>query len=333
MDSTASNTRKFGTAFAPSMFWVDSKKKLFYEITQRFVNEAIADSSVNFYNQFTPAVNVLDMRTKQWKQLGYLIDYGWHHLIQTPWGLLVIGNSDNIYLADFENNARLACKEANLTAYRVFFMKDPPQITFYANGYIYLGTVVGNQLDSIPFSVKHFKPIDKPLYREYKSSSFDFNLPELLVSPWFLYPTGILAGVVLGFILLGVFKNNFRQKDSSWKAIFNNSVSPAERVSMLTQTEKGLIELISNSSLKGRKVSIEEVNKVIGVAGKNEPIKRRVRSEIINSVNEKWMIISASREKLIESIKSPEDKRAREYYISTEILASPVFSALLQSEE
>jgi hypothetical protein len=332
MDSSASNTRKYGTAFAPSMFWVNAEKKLFFEITQRLVNEAIADSSVNFYNQFTPAVNVLDLRTKQWRHLGYLIDYGWHHLIQTPWGLLVMANSDNIYLADFTTNSRMACKEADMAAYRMFFMKDPPQVTFYADGYIYLGTIEGNSFDSIPFSLNHFTPSDKPLYREYKVKSIDFALPELLVSPWFLYPSGILVGVVLGFVLLGVFKNNLRSKDRSWKAIFNTSVSPAERVNMLTQTEKGLIELISNSSLKGRKVSIEEVNKVIGVAGKNEPIKRRVRSEVINSVNEKWMIISASREKLIESIKSPEDKRAREYFISTEILASPVFSALMQVE-
>lgn len=332
MDSTSADTRKFSSVYAPSMFWVNVDKKMFYQMTQRMVNEAITDSSLGFQSRFIPLVNVLDIRLKKWTQLGYLIDYGWHHLLQTPWGLLVIGNSDNIYLADIDNNSRMICKEEFQPIYKKFFVKDPPQISFFADGFIYMGNVGQNIYDSIPFSMNHFVRSEKPLYRDYESTSNNINLPALLVSPWFLYPSGVLIGVILGFVLLGLFKNNFRSNDRSWKAIFNTSVSTVERVNMLTQTEKSLIELISTYSLKGQRVSIDEVNKVIGVNGKNEPIKRRVRSEIINSVNEKWMIISASREKLIDSIKTPEDKRAREYFISTEILASPVFSELLRQE-
>lgn len=333
MDSSAADTRKYGTAYAPSKFWINPQKRLFYEITQRKVNEAISDSSMGFQNQFTPVVNVLDLRSKKWTQLGFLIDYGWHHLVQTPWGLLVLANSDNIYLADFTKNTRKASLEAYMPAYRKFFASNPPQIFFYADGHIYLGSIDGNYFDSIPFKVSHFISSEKPLYRSYRNSSSGLSLPDFLVSPWFLYPSGIVVGILLGFILLGKFKTNSQKKNTSWKAIFSTSVSTAERVNMLTQTEKSLIELISTLSLKGENASIDEVNKVIGVAGKNEPIKRRVRSEIINSVNEKWMIISASREKLIHSVKSPEDKRAREYFISTEILASPIFSALMQQED
>lgn len=332
MDSSSADTRKFSSVYAPSMCWINADKKLFYQITQRSVNEAVKDSSLGFYNKFTPVVNVLDLNLKRWNKLGYLNDYGWHHLVHTPYGVVVFNSSDNIYLADITSNSKVICKEAYLPFYRKFFVNELPQITFFSDGHIYMGSVDRNYYDSIPFSLNHFMASGSPLYSEYKSTSSGIRLPALIVSPWILYPVSIVAGVFLGFILLGAFKNKFRQKDGSWKAFFNTSVSTAERVNMLTQTEKGLIELISVNSLKGRRVSIDEVNKIIGVSGKNEPIKRRVRSEIINSVNEKWMIITASREKLIDSIKSPEDKRAREYFISTEILASPVFSALLQLE-
>jgi hypothetical protein len=330
MDSSAADTQKYGTAYAPSMFWVNPEKKLFYEITQRLVNEAIGDSSQGFRNHFTPAVNVLDLRTKKWEQLGYLIDYGWHHLVQTPWGLLVIGNSENIYLADFDANTRQLAKEEYMPAYRKLFVNDPPQVIFYSNGYVYMGAIDNNSYDSIPFEASHFRPSDKPLYRIYTNPNSSFELPALLVSPWFLYPSGIALGVLLGFSLLGVFKNKFEKENGSLRTIINTSVTAAERVNMLTQTERGLIELIYTVSLKGERATMEEVNRAIGVAGKTEPIKRRVRSEIINSINEKWMIISASRERLIESFKPANDKRAREYFISTEILASAIFNDLLQ---
>lgn len=333
MDSSVSDTKKYGTAYAPSLFWVNPEKKLFYEITQRLVNEAIGDSTAGFHNHFTPAVNVLNLRTKKWEQLGYLIDYGWHHLVQTPWGLLVIGNSDNIYLADFGANIRSFAREEIKPAYRKLFAKDPPQIVFYSDGYVYMGTVYNNSFDSIPFDISHFIASEKPLYRTYSTSNTTFSLPDFLGSPWVLYPSGIAVGIFLGFVLLGAFKNNIQRNEGSWKSIFPTSVSSSERVNMFTQTERGLIELLATLSLKGEKATIDEVNKVIGVAGKNEPIKRRVRSEIIISINEKWMIISATREKLIDSVKSPEDKRAREYFISTEILASPVFLTLLHPKD
>ena len=332
MDSSVSDTKKYGTAYAPSMYWVNPEKRMFYEVTQRLVNEAIGDSTVGFHNHFTPAVNVLDLRTKKWELLGYLIDYGWHHLVQTPWGLLVIGNSDNIYLADFGANSRKLAKEEVKPAYRKLFVQNPPRIVFYSNGFIYMGGVDNNSFDSIPFSISHFIPSEKPLYRTYTKSTTTFNLPNFLVSPWFLYPSGIAVGVLLGFLLLGVFKNNRLRKEGSWKSIFPPSVTPSERFNMFTQTERGLIELLSTLSMKGEKATIDEVNKVIGVAGKNEPVKRRVRSEIIISINEKWIIISASREKLIDSVKSPEDKRAREYFIPTEVLSSPVFLELIHQE-
>lgn len=332
MDSSVSDAQKYGTAYAPSLFWVNSEKRLFYQITQRLVNGAIGDSAQGFYNHFNPVVNVLNFRTKKWKQLGYLIDYGWHHVIQTPWGLLVIGDPENIYLADFGANTRKIAKEEVKPAYRKLFVNNPPQVVFYSNGYIYMGAFDNNSFDSIPFEISHFNLSERPLYRTYTNSNSTFNLSNFLVSPWFLYPSGIVVGILLGFLFLGVFKNIRQRKQKAWKSIFPSSVPPSERFNMFTQTERGLIEMLSVLSLKGEKATIDEVNKVIGVAGKNEPVKRRVRSEIITSINEKWMIVSTSRDKLIDSIKSPEDKRAREYFISTEILSSSVFLALIHQE-
>ena len=87
-------------------------------------------------------------------------------------------------------------------------------------------------------------------------------------------------------------------------------------------TEIELIQLLVIHSLRGRKTTIEEVNKLAGVGQKNEPIRRRVRSELINSINEKWIIITGSRDRLVNSIKSSMDGRTREYYIAEKWLSS-----------
>lgn len=329
VDSSNANTKEFGTTYAPSMFWVDSSKKLFFEVTQRFVNEAIGDSNSTFQNVFIPTVNVLDLRTNKWRSLGNLIDYGWHHLVQTPWGLLVVENSDHIYLADFHRNQRRYCSAAYAPLYRKLFVNNPPQVVFYSDGFVYMGSPDINSYDSIPLNLDQFLPSVLPLYKGFDEKKLVDQINSYLNSPRLTYPIGMLIGFLISLFFYRRSGFARRTRVSSYTSVFRSSVSTSERVNMLTETEKGLIQLIVNNSMRGERTSIEEVNKAIGVSGKNEPIKRRVRSEVINSINEKWIIISATRERLIDAAKSAGDGRGREYFIAPEILASPTFHAAL----
>lgn len=71
----------------------------------------------------------------------------------------------------------------------------------------------------------------------------------------------------------------------------------ADRVGILNQMERQLILYLYEQSLKGKRINVEAVNKLSGVAMKNEPIRRRTRSELINAVNDKWLIIAGTRER------------------------------------
>jgi hypothetical protein len=99
----------------------------------------------------------------------------------------------------------------------------------------------------------------------------------------------------------------------------------------LNETEISLIRYLIDRSVKGKKTTIEEVNKLAGVAQKSEPIRRRVRSELINSINDKWIIITGSRERLVSSVKSSFDARTREYYIVEKWLASDLIIQLSEN--
>jgi hypothetical protein len=103
-----------------------------------------------------------------------------------------------------------------------------------------------------------------------------------------------------------------------------------DRVGILNEMERQLILYLFDHSIKGTRVSVEEVNKLTGVANKNEPIKRRTRSELINVINDKWLIIAGSRERFVLSEKSELDGRTREYFINEKILAASLFQQFIR---
>ena len=67
-------------------------------------------------------------------------------------------------------------------------------------------------------------------------------------------------------------------------------------------------------------VEINEINHVLGIKDKNVGLQKKVRSDIINAINEKYQFITQSEISLISSVRKDDDKRFYEYFISvTEI--------------
>ena len=67
-------------------------------------------------------------------------------------------------------------------------------------------------------------------------------------------------------------------------------------------------------------VEINEINHVLGIKDKNVGLQKKVRSDMINAINEKYQFITQSEISLISSVRKEDDKRFYEYFISaTEI--------------
>jgi hypothetical protein len=67
-------------------------------------------------------------------------------------------------------------------------------------------------------------------------------------------------------------------------------------------------------------VEINEINHVLGIKDKNVGLQKKVRSDMINAINEKYQFITQSELQLISSVRKEDDKRFYEYFISaTEI--------------
>lgn len=318
--------KDFNSTFAPSFFWIDSSAKLFYMAAQHVVNEDLADTLQTNNSKFNNLVSVLDIDQRKWVTLGSLFRYGWHYNIQLPWGLLIIESPESIYVADFKRNKLLFCKKELWPRYRKFFKDNGPDLIYYANGFIYLGSPTVNSFDSIPFQLSDFDFTGEPLYSEINSVD--------LSSKWGSLDYLIIVVILflLALIVALWIKRRARggQKTSSIPQP-SSALSLRERFEILDETEVSLILLLVNHSLRGKKTTIEEVNKLAGVAQKSEPIRRRVRSELINSINEKWIIVTGSRERLVTSVKSSFDARTREYYIVEKWLASDFITQLSEN--
>jgi hypothetical protein len=99
--------------------------------------------------------------------------------------------------------------------------------------------------------------------------------------------------------------------------------SPAEspapsKTSPFNATEKEVILLCLQRSEAGGHVDLEEINHVLGIKNKSKGLQKKVRSEVFNSINNKFRSFSNSTSGLIESVRNKDDKRYFDYFIEPE---------------
>jgi hypothetical protein len=82
-----------------------------------------------------------------------------------------------------------------------------------------------------------------------------------------------------------------------------------------TETEISLIQLLINASGAKQNVEISEINRVLGIKDKNLGLQKKVRSDVINAINDKYTFITQGEINLIASVRKEDDKRFYEYFI------------------
>lgn len=90
---------------------------------------------------------------------------------------------------------------------------------------------------------------------------------------------------------------------------------------LLEQRERVLLKFIYEQSSEDRLTSIDEINKVIGASQRSSEIQKRLRSDIITSINEKLGIVTNNKKPVIDKQRSEFDKRSFEYYVRKEHMA------------
>ena len=246
----------------------------------------------------------LDLKLKSWFKLG-MLDPSIRKIFaedRNPTAFLSVKNgvlhliNDEIYYFDFiENKIYRSIK----SDYNQFFIRRFGfRNVFEYREQIYFYYPNTGQFEIVPFSLSNFELLKFPIWRIDTLGD--------------KYVAFILLFILITFFIARYFKQKIQQKIvlSQLKHLKAKSVSQA-----FVGTEISLIDMLIQASLANTKIEIHQINHVLGIKDKNVGLQKKVRSDVINGINDKYQIITNGPNPLIVSVRKEDDKRFLEYFI------------------
>jgi hypothetical protein len=289
--------------FSNGFRWYANKEEKLFVPFQDILNAGLKTIPENqLENQWTSFY--LDMKKKTWFKLGMLDPTAKKIFAEdnNPSGFLSVNNglihiiNDELYYFDFIDNKIYKSIKSD---YNQFFIR---RITF-RNSFAYKGQIYfyypsSGQFEIVPFNISNFEALKFPIWRRDTGSD--------------KYVAFVLLFIVIIFLVVRFFKQKIQQRIvlSQLKQLKAKSVSQA-----FVGTEISLIDLLLQASLANTKIEIHQINHILGIKDKNVGLQKKVRSDVINGINEKYQIITNGPNPLIVSVRKEDDKRFLEYFI------------------
>jgi len=267
-----------------------SGKNLFVESLPRHQDLQLKE---NFIADLENQLWRLDIQTGIWHELGKITEKESVPFAQTPFGMLVNFNR----IIDVKNNKvyqlSKPLQRKIITALGTSSKPNELAFSFCIDSTLYLGGT-DNYIDSVTISKADLIEQKTPFY-----------VPIEPANP--LGEREIMIGSIILLSLACVFL-----------FVKNKKKGTSQPVAIVGEREKLLLEFIYKHSLDERLTTIEEINKVIGASQRSAEVQKRLRSDLIGSINDKLEIVSDSKFNVIEKQRSEFDKRSFEYFIHPE---------------
>jgi hypothetical protein len=170
---------------------------------------------------------------------------------------------------------------------------------FYYKGQFYKYQLNTQSFKFWKLDMNDFQLMDFPIWgRDYSTS--------LLIA-------GIVLAIIVVVVMLWWINRSVRKKieKAQLKALKTKSINQA-----FTEIELGLIQLLIDAYHSKHNVEIADINHVLGIKDKNIGLQKKVRSDVMNAINDKYMFITQGETNLIGSVRKEDDKRFFEYFIA-----------------
>jgi hypothetical protein len=282
--------------------WFSPSEGRLYVPFQKIVNKALKDPKI-YKGVFEYTSYYLDLKTSDWIKIGKaspelikLIDQKNDYGVYPHDKGRVFLINDEAYLFDYVANKIYKSKRADLNQ---FFIRN------------------GNDLTVFFYKGKYYK------YQQgqqiFKTWDFNINDFELLNFPiWgndymtLIFVLAICLVIILIIFFIRLFKQSVKKRieNAQLKVLKTKTMNQA-----FTETEISLIQLLINASGAKQNIEIAEINRVLGIKDKNLGLQKKVRSDVINAINDKYTFITQGEINLIASIRKEDDKRFYEYFI------------------
>jgi hypothetical protein len=288
--------------FTADYEWFSPSEGRLYVPFQKIENKALKDPK-SYKGVFEYTSYYLDLKTADWIKIGKvspelikLIDqknnYG---VYPHDNGRLFLIN-DEAHLFDYKENKIYKSKRADINQ---FFIRNGADLTvFFYKGRYYKYQQGLQAFKTWDFNLNDFQLLDYPIWgNDYMTLIFVLAICLVII-------------IIIFFIRL--FKQSVKKRieNAQLKVLKTKTMNQA-----FTETEISLIQLLINASGAKQNVEISEINRVLGIKDKNLGLQKKVRSDVINAINDKYTFITQGEINLIASIRKEDDKRFYEYFI------------------
>lgn len=276
----------------------------------------------------------LDPATGTWTEIGEGKDTTYDVIANAPWGLLA-NNNLSIWLIDYRTNRYYQAKEETNRKLFAYFSTKEKAIRFFRDSTLYFGNLKG-YLDSVSLSLNDFKDTGLPIYSSLNEKNGTAYVLKIVC-------------ITLSFSAL-LFAVQFWLRRRKKKAEIPITVEeietspepvvteenpgpgtnhtnnrtilfkPKKDYTLLDERERSLVVFLLEQSQKGDMVTIDQLNKILGVSMKNSDVQKRSRSDMINSTNQKLALILEDPRPAIIKQRSEFDKRSFEYTIDQDLI-------------
>lgn len=271
----------------------------FQKIEKRFLKDPIYKTGEYDFKSY-----VLDIGKADWKHVGNVSNDLKKLILQQDNYLCLKIDSGNLFLINDEayylnyiSNKVYKSRQADINQFLLRNSQNTP--IFYHQGTIYIYNVTEKTFKTWQLDLNDFTELNFTIWTiDYTTFYIVFGIVILL------------AFVIIAYALVKR-KIKSRLQNAQLKMLKTDSIQQA-----FAGVELNLIELLLEENKKGNKVEIHQMNHVLGIKDKNIGLQKKVRSDVINSINDKYQFITQADILLISSVRKVDDKRFFEYFIT-----------------
>jgi hypothetical protein len=282
--------------------WLSEKEGRIYLPFEREMNAGVKEQvkGIKRNNAY-----YLDLETNNWVPLGILSDaliditkddFINGAAVPTSEGYLYVQH-DQVYLFDFLHNQVLKSNNSNLNQFLARRMSNIFLFNYKDNIYSY--DPITSKFVILKYDRSEFELKTYPIW------TADIHLI------WYIVFAVLCILFIIGIILYIRKRVKHKIQSAQLKMLKTKTMQQA-----FIGTELTLIELLLAANLNQQTVEIHQINHVLGIKDKNVGLQKKVRSDVMNAINDKYQFISQSNMPLISSVRKEDDKRFFEYFIT-----------------
>ncbi|TXT28305.1 MAG: hypothetical protein FD136_2012, partial [Chitinophagaceae bacterium] len=290
--------------FNKELCWFNPNTEHLFIPYQQIINSGIKENSDQ--GTFDKHVYQFDLASKTWEKLGntdeeFLTTISKAEFkLPTSNGHLVCYNG-KVYHINYEENTIL--EYSNPSFAQTMQRINDFHLKYYLNGTIYY----------LNGQTWHYDSLKVPIAKFEKTS----------IKVWHKKNRFLFFGIIPIVLLAAAGARKRSDKNSTKNQLETNTYKDSSDMNptginakiRFNETEKQLLKLMLERTKKSNTTTIAEINYVLGIKDKNIGLQKKVRSDIMNSINEKFSFLNEVNTQLIGNIRSASDKRFFEYFI------------------